>query len=138
MPFVPRESLPIFQQSLERCLANPTFTQRFYARFVLSSEEVAARFEKIDLKRQANVLKSSLYLVLRGAMGQRDGLDHIEDVARTHSQRGYDIPPRLYDHWLDCLVAAARETDPEFGPGHEDHWRACLRPCIEIMVRHHA
>ncbi len=132
---VPRESLPIFQESLERCLADATFTQRFYARFLLSSDEVAARFAHVDLKRQANVLKSSLYLVLRGAMGQPDGRDHLEDVARTHERHGIDIPRQLYDHWLECLVLAARETDPQFGPEHEKHWRACLEPCIAVVVR---
>lgn len=136
-PMGPSESLAAFQQSLERCLADKTFTHRFYARFVLSSDEVAERFAKVDLKRQANVLRSSLYLVLRAAMGQRDGLDHLEEVARTHSQRGYDIPPHLYAHWLDCLVAAARETDPHFDAAHEAHWRACLVPCIERMTRKH-
>jgi truncated hemoglobin YjbI len=130
----PRDPLPIFQESLERCLADSTFTQRFYARFVLSSDEVAERFRHVDLKRQANVLRTSLYLVLRGAMGHPDGLDHLDDVARTHGKKGLDIPRHLYVHWLDCLLAAARETDPSFGPDHETHWRAALEPCIERLL----
>jgi hypothetical protein len=131
----PRDSLPIFRDSLERCLADPTFTQRFYARFVLSSDEVAGRFKHVDLKRQANVLRSSLYLVLRGAMGHPDGLEQLEGVARTHGRLGLDIPRHLYMHWVDCLLAAARETDPGFGPHHESHWRAALEPCIETVLR---
>jgi truncated hemoglobin YjbI len=133
----PKDSLPIFQDSLERCLADATFTQRFYARFVRSSDEVADRFKHVDLKRQANVLRSSLYLVLRGAMGHSDGLDHLDDVARTHGKKGLDIPRHLYMHWLDCLLAAARETDPAFGAEHESHWRAALEPCIERLLRAH-
>jgi len=133
----PSESLAAFQSSLERCLADLTFTQRFYARFVLSSDEVAARFAHVDLKRQANVLRVSLYLVLRAAMGHGDGLEHLEEVARTHSKRGYDIPPHLYDHWLECLIAAARETDPRFDAEHEGHWRNCLVPCVELLARRH-
>ncbi len=133
----PSASLTPFQSSLERCLADMTFTQRFYARFVLSSDEVAARFAHVDLKRQANVLRVSLYLVLRAALGQRDGIEHLEEVGRTHSRHGYDIPPHLYAHWLDCLIAAARETDPHFDDGLETHWRSCLVPCVELMTRQH-
>ncbi|MBX7197592.1 MAG: globin [Sandaracinaceae bacterium] len=134
---VPPDSLPVFQASLERCLGDSTFTQRFYARFLLSSDEVAQRFAHVDLKRQSNVLRSSLYLVLRGAMGYEDGREHLENVAHTHGRLGIDIPRHLYDYWLDCLVLAARETDPHFGPDHERHWRACLEPCIAVVTKTH-
>ncbi len=131
------ESVSVFRQSLERCLADRTFTQRFYARFLLSHDEVAVRFAKVDLKRQSTILRSSLYLVLRGAMGHRDGIEHLEDVAASHARTGHDIPPYLYQHWLDCLIEAASETDPEFAPELAGHWRAALGPCIEIMTRRH-
>jgi truncated hemoglobin YjbI len=129
------ESVRLFRESLERCLADHTFTQRFYARFLLSHDDIAPRFAHVDLKRQGNVLRSSLYLVLRGAMGHRDGIEHLEDVARSHSRKGHDIPAHLYGHWLECLVAAARETDRTFDDDMERHWRAALAPCIEIMQR---
>lgn len=134
----PTESLASFQESLERCLADQTFTHRFYARFVLSSDDVADRFAKVDLKRQASVLRSSLYLILRAAMGRDEGIEHLEEVARTHSRKGHDIPPHLYAHWVDCLIAAARETDPHFTEQHEQHWRACLAPCIAVLTDRHA
>ena len=124
-----------FRDSLERCLGQPTFTQRFYARFLLASDEVADRFAQVDLKRQASVLRSSLYLVLRASMGHEDGRDHLEDVAVKHGRMGLDIPSHLYDHWLECLIAAARECDPQFHAGYEASWRAVLLPCIDIVRR---
>lgn len=130
-------ALESFRESLERCLADATFTQRFYARFLLASEEAASKFAQVDLKRQSNVLRSSLYLVLRAALGHPDGVEHLEDLGRSHARTRHDIDPHLYVHWLDSLIAAASETDPRFSPAVEKAWRAALEPCIERMTRHY-
>lgn len=130
-----RAQLEMFRDSLERCLADPTFTQRFYARFLLSHDEVERKFAHVDLKRQGKVLRASLYMVLRAALGHADGVEHLEELARTHSKLRHDVGPHLYEHWLDCLIAAARETDTSFGEGLADAWRAGLRPAIDIMTR---
>lgn len=123
-----------FRSSLDRCTSQRTFTRRFYARFVLSSEEVARKFETVDLKRQADVLQASLYMMLRAASGHDDGLTQLREIARTHSRRGYDIGAHLYEHWLRCLVIVAGETDPQFDAEIEAAWRATLQPCIDAMI----
>lgn len=123
-----------FRASLDRCASQPTFTRRFYARFVLSSDEVARKFETVDLKRQASVLQASLYMMLRAASGHDDGLAQLRDIARTHSRRGYDIGAHLYEHWLRCLVTVAGGTDPTFDAEIEAAWRATLQPCIDAMI----
>ena len=123
-----------FEASLERCLAAPTFIQRFYAHFMLRSDEARAKFAKTDMKRQEHMLRTSLYMMLRAAQGADTGLAHLRDIARTHSQRGYDIPPHLYQHWLDSLLYVVREVDPRFDESVEEAWREGLRPAIEVMT----
>lgn len=123
-----------FQNSLDRCTVDQTFLQRFYARFLLTSEEIAERFEGVDLKRQTHVLRTSLYMVVRAASGFEDGIAHLQDIARTHSKDGYDIKPAFYEHWLEALLAAAAETDPDFDDETADAWTSILRPCIDIMI----
>ena len=44
---------------MERCITALSFIDRFYARFLLSNAEVTARFQNVDLKRQAGVLRAS-------------------------------------------------------------------------------
>lgn len=125
-----------FERSLERRLADPTFTSRFYARFLLTNDEVAAKFAGTNMTRQASVLKRSLYLVLRAALGLEDGLEHLDDIARSHGHRRLGIPAEMYELWLDTLVTVALETaQPSESPEEiERLWRGALRPCIDRIV----
>ena len=128
------EVLARFESSLARCINDPAFLVRFYDRFILVSDEVARRFEGIDVKRQARVLRTSLYLVARAASGFDDGVRHLEEIARTHDRRGYDIRPELYEHWLQSLLAVVEVVDPEYTTEVGEAWESTLRPCIDLMV----
>ena len=57
----------------------------------------------------------------------------MDRLAERHSRRGLDIRPALYDTWLDCLVAAAKQFDPQFSTVVESAWRTTLAPGIERM-----
>lgn len=127
-------ALDRFSRSLERCLADPTFTSRFYARFLLSSDEVAALFARTDLKTQGLVLRQSLYLVMRAAYGLDDGLEHLGRIAESHSSRGLGIEERHYGLWLDALIAVMRETEPMYEEGLDELWRAVFQGCIDHMI----
>lgn len=129
----PAETIARFQGSLDRCLASPHFLNRFYARFVGTSEAVAARFRNTDMKQQERVMRSSLYFVLRAAQGAEDGLAHLEHIARSHSQRGYDITPELYALWFESLLDVASATDPRWTPEVATAWQTCVTPFIAGM-----
>ena len=134
IPELDASILDRFERSLHRCTSDETFLDRFYARFLLTSDEIAVRFEGVDLKRQTSILRASLYLVLRAASGLADGQAHLRDIARSHSKQGYDIKPVFYDHWLSSLLMAAAETDPQFDEATRSAWEASLRPCIDVMI----
>lgn len=128
------DELDRFQRSMQRCFADPSFMSRFYARFLLSNQEVATMFADIDIKKQASMLKGSLYLVMRAAHGFDDGLEHLAQISSTHGELGLNIGPHLYQYWLDTLVTVVAETDPAYEPSLEATWRAALQPCIDHMV----
>ena len=98
---------------------------------------MAEKFANTDLKLQATVLKRSLYMVLRAAHQLEDGLDHLEKIAHSHSARGLDIKPHLYQHWLDTLIAVMRETETHYDESLDDAWRAVLQPIIDKMIEHY-
>jgi hemoglobin-like flavoprotein len=127
-------SVEMLQASLDRCTADPSFFQRFYARFVLSDEEVMKLFAGTDMRRQESVLRSSLYLVLRAASGFEDGLAHLEDVSRTHSAKGYGVRAEHYDHWISSLLFVVRETDPRYDEAIGHAWESTLRELIRAML----
>jgi len=118
-------SVETFLASLKRCLAAPGFLESFYERFVGSSAEVREKFRNTDMKRQARVLEDSLYVVANAAQGEENSLARgaLPALAVRHSRQGMDIPPRLFDLWIECLLETVRVHDPEFNPAVEAAWR---------------
>jgi hemoglobin-like flavoprotein len=117
-----------FLASLKRCLATPDFLHRFYDRFTESSPEVREKFEKTEFPRQTRVLADSLYVLAVAAQGSAEGLAwrELDRLAELHNRSHLDIRPGLYDVWLDCLLATARDFDPEMTPDVEVAWRQTL------------
>ena len=122
----------LFNDSIERCSSKPEFLRRFYTLFLASSDTVARKFERTDMRKQARLLKTSLYIMML-ASGESEWVVHLERLAKLHSRDGLDIKPELYDLWPDRLLQALAEFDPLFDPETETAWRRVLQPGIEIM-----
>jgi hemoglobin-like flavoprotein len=124
-----------FRASLKRCLANTDFLHDFYELFMASSPEVRAKFKNTDFPRQARVLADSLYLMSVASESKGDAIawKELDRLAVAHSRKGLDVRPELYESWLECLLKAASEYDPEFSPAMEGAWRRALGPGIEHL-----
>lgn len=122
-----------FSESLGRCMADRRFLDRFYEIFVASSPEVADRFRDTDFVRQKRALSSSLYVMVMAMEGGEAARTYLEQIARRHARNDLDIRPEFYDLWLDCLITAARERDPQFSEGTEQAWRHVMKFGIEFM-----
>ena len=122
----------IFRASLKRCLADNDFLHDFYELLMASSPEVREKFKDTDFPRQTRVLADSLYLMSVASESKADAIawKELDRLAEGHSRKGLDIRPELYTNWLDCLLKAAREYDPDFSPGIEEAWRKALAPGI--------
>jgi len=122
----------LFNDSIERCSCRPEFLRRFYTLFLASSDTVAKKFKRTDLRKQARLLKTSLYIMML-ASGESERIVHLQRLAKLHSRAELDIRPELYDLWLDQLVQAVKEFDPMFDAETETAWRRVLQPGIEFM-----
>ena len=122
-----------FYERLERCQRQGGLIARFYEIFLMSSDEVADKFRNTDMATQERVLMASFYLMMLGHDGQVDGKAHYERLATLHDRAHLDIRPELYDLWLDCLVEAVAEFDPEFSDPVEKAWREMMAPGIRFM-----
>lgn len=129
------EQVDAFRASLKRCLATPDFLHAFYEEFMGFSEEIRAKFRQTDFTRQTRILADSLYMMTVVAQGESEGpaFAEFDRLGRQHSHGQLDIRPELYDVWLDSLIKAVRQYDPEFTPALEIAWRETLRPGIEHM-----
>ena len=127
-----KRDVELFNDSIERCSCKSEFLRRFYTLFLASSDTVATKFAKTDLRKQARMLKTSLYIMML-ASGESEQVVHLERLAKLHGRAELDIKPELYDLWLDRLVQAVKEFDPMFDPEIETAWRRMLQPGIEFM-----
>ena len=130
------ETVIRFRTSLERCLARPEFLEDFYDRFLASSDEVREKFAHTDFAKQRRMLRGSLYLMSRAAMGLDDGREHLAAVAKSHSSSRLAIPKHHYDLWLESLVETARESEGEFDAELEAAWREVLSLAVNVVSDH--
>jgi len=125
----------LFLASLKRCLARPEFLLDFYGFFMDSSEEVRKKFVNTDIKKQTRVLADSFWAMSVAAQGPRTSAawGDLPRLAARHSRGDLDIPPHLYDTWLDCLIQAVRKHDAQFSAEVETAWRSNLKASIDYM-----
>jgi hemoglobin-like flavoprotein len=127
------QQLTTFSGSLSRCLADPGFLTRFYELFVGSSPEVAEKFKHTDFDKQKRALSSSLYVMVMAMEGGAPALAYLERIAEQHGRNDLDIRPELYDSWLNCLIQAVREHDPQFTEELERLWRETMQVGIGFI-----
>ena len=127
----------VFDDSLARCLSKHGFLDRFYERFLASSDEVREKFRHTDFQRQKQMLEDSLFLMTSVSGAPAEELEELDRVARRHGRHDLDIGPELYDLWLESLLQAVREYDGHFDRDVERAWRNVLAEGIEFMQSRH-
>lgn len=125
------DDIRLFNDSLDRCVANPRFLDLFYDKFIGGSEVVAEKFAGTDMEKQKRLLKASLYTAMLAADGNGPAFAHMENLAARH--RDLAIGAELYDDWLECLLAAVEESGGFIDVRAEDVWRRVLAVAVEVM-----
>ena len=121
-------------ESYHRCEASGGLFDSFYNIFLAKSAEIPPKFAKTDMERQKQIVMASVLMVLRLANGDPVVRRYVEELAESHSRRGHNIRPDLYELWLDALCEAIQKHDPRCTPELEKQWRQAMRPGIEVMI----
>ena len=126
----------VFDASYERVMAGPkdgrAFIQAFYERFIDADPRVREKFANTDMSRQVAMLEKSLHY-LAYLFSTQEIYAYIENTARIHGREQHDIPPDLYDVWLEQLIATVAEFDPRFDRKVELAWRLSMARGIAYM-----
>jgi hemoglobin-like flavoprotein len=122
------------KMSFCRCTLKPGFIDRFYAHFLKSHPSVAPRFKDTDMEAQRAVLRHGLAMMIQYPQGSSVARNALDRIAVSHGARNLNIPAHLYTYWLESLVAAVRDFDPQFSPALEKHWRAVMQEGIDHIV----
>lgn len=120
------------QQSYQRCIDHYAFLPDFYCCFIDSSPLVAESFSNTDMDHQVLMLRVSLEMLLDDSQPAENWPD-LQRIAELHSRRERNIPPELYQQWLDSLMITVRKHDPEYSGSLEHDWRQLLQPAIDFM-----
>jgi hemoglobin-like flavoprotein len=120
--------------SYHRCMHGGEFVDTFYDLFLAKSPEVADKFRHTDFVHQKLMLRESLLMMLMYNHKQADVQHDMERLATRHSRNGVDIPPHLYDLWLDALCEAVARHDAEFTSEVTELWRTAMKPGIDLII----
>lgn len=125
------DSYDDLHQSYGRCLHKGGFIERFYAIFLESHPEVKAAFANTDFDRQRRLLRRTLSNSIMYAAGSNIVQREVDRMAEVHSRQGHaPVQPHLYDYWLNSLITAIGEYDPQFNPQLENRWREAMGQII--------
>ena len=122
-------------QSYGRCCASPSFFDTFYQHFLASSPTVREKFVNTDLTAQKHLLRAGILNLVLYARGMPD--TKLSALGKSHSREGFDIRPELYDLWVDALLLAVRQHDPQAGGDDLAAWREVLGNGIAVIKSFH-
>ena len=123
---------------LKTVMSDPAgFFERFYQLFRQADSRVGEVFSTTDMSRQLLMLEESLLYMIAFSKSQISS-HRLQDLAKYHGRSNMNIPDRLFDVWLECLLATLRERDPEFDLDTELAWRVTFAPGLAYMKSHSA
>ena len=129
------ENYDDLQQSYGRCLREKNFIERFYEIFMVSHPDIAPMFAKTDFNTQRLALRRGISAGIEHASGSRLAENTVKRMAEVHSRNGrVPVPPSLYRYWVESLVTAVSETDPQADDKLLERWRKGMNKVISSFT----
>jgi len=118
------------QRSYGTCCLKRDFFDDFYDAFVASSPAVGAKFTKTDMRKQKELLRSSISWLIMYAGDNPLGKAKIHELGKSHSRSRLNIGPEMYGFWLSSFLQTVKKHDPQ---ADQNAWRQVLTVGIEAM-----
>src|SRR5512139_312474 len=123
------------QQSYGRCLREKNFIERFYEIFLASHPDIAPMFAATDFQKQRMALRRGISAAISHAAGSSLTKRTIRQMADVHSREGHaPVAPELYRYWVESLVQAVGETDPEASSQLLERWRQGMSVVTDTFI----
>lgn len=120
--------------SFERCEESGDFAQQFYDIFMNASPDIRPYFADTDFSKQYKLLRDSVYMLVSRDISDQELRNTLDRLGRAHGRDGLNIPPILYEVWLDSVCATGKIMDPRWTDHLERLWRVRLRPGIQVIT----
>ncbi len=129
-----KEDISKVRLSYGRAISRRQFMNRFYELFMNSSPIVAHKLAATDIEKQQELLSQAVNMVILFPQGNKIATNAIKRIRESHHRDGLDIKPEYYSFWVDSLVMALAEHDPEFDNELEQAWRKVVQNAIDYIV----
>lgn len=118
-------------QSFGRCCRCEHFFDDFYVNFRAMSPVIRSMFADTDMESQKNLLRAGILNLVLYARGLPD--TKLKALGHSHSRKGLNIQPELYDLWLAALLQTIQQHDPELTAIDQEAWRNVLTKGINVI-----
>lgn len=118
-------------QSYGRCCASNGFFDDFYANFLATSPAIRAKFVNTEMSAQKLLLRQGILNLVMVARGMPD--TKLRALGATHSRKGFDIRPEMYDLWVSALLDTISQHDQQYQAQLRADWIEVLRQGIEVI-----
>ena len=122
-----------FLQSLERCRKDEKFMERFYEHFMASSPAIREKFAKTDWQRQYRMIVESFEIMVQAQARGTENDPELWRIAVLHGDHGHKILGWMYENWLESLLKAVKETDPQYDEDIDLVWHRTMSQGIAFM-----
>jgi hemoglobin-like flavoprotein len=128
---IPNDVTDIVMQSYGRCCKVELFFEDFYSLFLQSSDEVRSKFVNTNMPAQRALLRQGIMNLVMVSRGMPD--TKLRQLGKTHSREGFNIPPHLYQLWVDALLSTIKRHDNEHSLDVHNAWIHVLNRGIEVI-----
>ncbi len=128
-----RETDPV-RESFARCERAGDFATTFYDTFLGASPEIAPFFVETSFEKQRKLLRATVQIMVTRHVSDLPAREVLERIGESHSRQQLNIPPRLYEVWLDSVCLTVEAMDPEWSEEVGHQWRERLRPGMQLIM----
>lgn len=130
-------SYDALQASFGRCLLRHGFIERFYEILLAAHPAIPPMFARTDFRGQRLALRRGISMAISWAAGSGMVQRPMMEMIDVHSRRGRaPVDPALYACWIDSLLMAIEEFDPELTPILAAQWREAMGKVVAHFAAH--
>lgn len=128
------KNIELVSRSYGHCCTREGFFDDFYNNFFSLSDEIVKKFEKTDITKQKKLLRNGLGHVIMSFKGSPISVMKMKQMAKSHSRKELDIPPRLYPFWTKALLQSIEKHDLELNDETRQAWKVVIEKAISGFV----
>jgi len=121
------------KKSLGRSLIKGDVFGTFYDIFLQGDPRILERFQNTEWEEQKRLLRQGVNNVLSFYEGSATAKSTLDRLRETHGSGQMNIPPDLYDVWVESMIHAVGQHDDQFDDELAEKWREVLTYGVDYV-----